>query len=291
MLGLTPPYYWADVRSAYRTLTKKWHPDRHPTERERAYANERMKEINNAYASISAYYKAHHTLPDVLPRTSDDALPHESSVSNSFRSAQAVSPDAGNFTTTVAHRPKRRGKLRTVVLVCAILLTAYLYVSTRHPSSEQAPLLDTGLPDHSRPTKPEESNNWIAGTKTHQGFARGSTTHDVLLAQGNPTHYDDNVWHYGHSKIVFANGVVDNWVEHPDHPFRKQAAPPVAGPALGHPSTFGKGSTMSEVRSIQGEPFRAHDSMWEYGASRVYFENGHVTAWYESPLTPLRTHH
>lgn len=39
------------IRAAYRTLAKRWHPDRHPDDQERAH--KRMQVINNAYAVLS----------------------------------------------------------------------------------------------------------------------------------------------------------------------------------------------------------------------------------------------
>ncbi|MBI4535581.1 MAG: hypothetical protein HY708_04830, partial [Ignavibacteriae bacterium] len=38
----------------------------------------------------------------------------------------------------------------------------------------------------------------------------------------------------------------------------------------------------------QGMPSEFSEQVWRYGFSMVYFENGRLTKWYESPATPLR---
>ena len=52
---------------------------------------------------------------------------------------------------------------------------------------------------------------------------------------------------------------------------------------------FTSGSTLREVAAIQGTPDWFAETQYDYGDSRVYFENGRVTHWYNTPLNPLRT--
>ena len=49
VLNLPPTATKAEVRSAYRALARRWHPDRFMEGPERDWANEKMAEINAAY--------------------------------------------------------------------------------------------------------------------------------------------------------------------------------------------------------------------------------------------------
>ncbi len=48
-----------------------------------------------------------------------------------------------------------------------------------------------------------------------------------------------------------------------------------------------RGSTKQEVLAIQGRPLRETDTAWDYGLSRINFQNGKVVDWYENPMNPL----
>ena len=51
VLNLPPTATKAEVRSAYRALARRWHPDRFMEGPERDWANEKMAEINAAYSA------------------------------------------------------------------------------------------------------------------------------------------------------------------------------------------------------------------------------------------------
>ena len=52
ILGTTENPGIGEVRTAYRALAKRWHPDRFAAGPERAWASERMAEINAAYRAL-----------------------------------------------------------------------------------------------------------------------------------------------------------------------------------------------------------------------------------------------
>lgn len=110
---------------------------------------------------------------------------------------------------------------------------------------------------------------------------------EVYAAQGVPNSANQDVWHYGTSKVHFQNGVVIRWEESRDHPLKARIdSNPTSSSKTS--TVFSKGSTKSEVRSIQGDPIRESDKMWDYSVSRVFFEDDRVVDWYESPLDPLK---
>ena len=49
VLGLAPSATREEIRSAYRALARRWHPDRFMEGPERDWANDKMAEINAAY--------------------------------------------------------------------------------------------------------------------------------------------------------------------------------------------------------------------------------------------------
>ena len=49
LLNLPPTATKAEIRTAYRALARRWHPDRFPEGPERDWANDKMAEINAAY--------------------------------------------------------------------------------------------------------------------------------------------------------------------------------------------------------------------------------------------------
>lgn len=51
LLGVAPGATKEEIRSAYRMLARRWHPDRFMEGPERDWANEKMAEINAAYRS------------------------------------------------------------------------------------------------------------------------------------------------------------------------------------------------------------------------------------------------
>lgn len=51
---------------------------------------------------------------------------------------------------------------------------------------------------------------------------------------------------------------------------------------------FAVGSSIGEVYTVQGVPTSTEKNIWYYGKSKVYFDDGKVLRWEESPDNPLR---
>lgn len=47
------------------------------------------------------------------------------------------------------------------------------------------------------------------------------------------------------------------------------------------------GSSAADVMRLLGPPLAANPHVWEYGPSRIYFKDGLVTGWYDSPYRAL----
>ena len=111
----------------------------------------------------------------------------------------------------------------------------------------------------------------------------GLTPMEVLSALGTPTSSTGEKMLYGSSEIDFKNGQVAGWKIDPRSPIRIKLWPD-SPPAPGL-TTFGVGSTKSDVIAVQGTPTLFADNEFGYGSSLVFFQNGRVMSWKEDPAS------
>lgn len=272
-LGIAPGAKWAEIRAAYRARMREWHPDRFAAEDKRhKVAEERAKAINEAYRRLSDFYRAHGAPPLTQERDTTTPPRAETRAWNSQPAGAPAWPRPQPMS-----RATRRQAMRATALVIA-LGAGYLIIDPiAHIVHE------TATPETS-PVAPPDLRP--AADDPLPYFTVGSTLGEVYSAQGVPSRTEGDVWHYGTSKIYFSKGRVAHWEETKDHPLRAQLevhTPPT--PASDH---FTRGSTKAHVRRVQGDPVREMDRVWDYGVSRVYFEDNRVVGWNESPLNPLK---
>lgn len=286
ILGVTSEDNWDSVKNAYRSLAQANHPDRFPEDSEaRASAESKFININNAYQEIAKYYRKHNHLPGqrfqpFARKLEENSRPSSSNTESAqFSSRRSFQRASGS---------KRR--LKTGFKIAFMFASVYFAYGILFESPEvnfEAP--------------PEESVNNIAAQKfgadnslsnrDNSFFTPGSTMGEVIAAQGVPTHTEGNTWYYGSSRITFENGVVKSWNDSIDNPLRIRPADPVLGNRTAHSrltSRFTYGSTKADVLALQGKPINMSDTVWDYGFAKVYFENGRVVKWTDSPLLPLK---
>src|ERR1043166_8209486 len=96
-LGLQPGADWLTVRQNYRSLVRKWHPDRFTGDMDlRTRAEEKTKEITAAYQSLETYYRIHGATPASVKAAAVEPAPAP------FTDRPARSP-APDFADTTAH--------------------------------------------------------------------------------------------------------------------------------------------------------------------------------------------
>lgn len=173
-------------------------------------------------------------------------------------------------------------------------------IRTKLPSSSTQSQPATSQPDQSVPPAPpagpavptppqpkpgaQEKVVSAHAVKVHPYITAGLTPGEVLSVLGNPTSSSGEKMIYNGSEIEFKNGQVDGWKINPAAPIPVKLwpdAPPTPGL-----TTFGRGSTKSDVIALQGTPTLFSDNEFGYGNSLVYFQNGHVTGWKEDPASP-----
>lgn len=290
-LGIRPGDSWPRLRSAYKSLMRRWHPDRFgQDDPARRQAEERTKEINRFYQELADFYQQNGKLPL-------DAAPRPTAASDT--STRAVTPPAsksthhtdwtpptspGEFHGRIGLRPGLVFTLIVALVASYMLWAPDIFISrpeamTAPAGNHATPMAGTG--------KPEAA----PGTGEMQSFDFGSTLGQVYSIQGVPTLVEGDIWHYGEARVYFRNGRVTRWVDTEDRRLKVQAtgAQPAPAPVA---TTFSRGSTHDDVRAVQGSPLRESGNVWDYGLSRVYFDStGRVTSWQESPLNPLRVKH
>lgn len=288
-LGIEPGCSLNQLKTAYRRLVKAWHPDHYAHQNEagaRATAERRMREINRAFRSLSDYHRRNGHLPAV----EDTTYWAEEPVTPPFRQPDADS-ETGRDSGWTEPAPKSPRVLRPLHFVLLGVSLGIIWAAWSLFRQNATPD-DTAMPEATQPAAgtsdaapPPPATPAVPQNDSY--FTVGSALGKVLAIQGVPTQTRDNVWYYGKSKVFFVDGVVSRWEEDIDNPLKTE---PPARDASSGLKTFGIGSSKDEVKAIQGNPLSETSTRLDYGLSQVYFQEGKVTGWYESPLTPLKIH-
>jgi hypothetical protein len=289
ILGVPPDATWKQLRQAYKSLVNMWHPDRFQQDtRQRKLAEEKTKEIIQSYQELAEYYKKSGALPQVTkatkPPVTNDLSPQDAPDTHSVHASQDTEASSTVVTPPRA-RKSRRFKL-TPRAIAGAALAGIAYLTWQVMPWERS----DGLPpdeNHSDQAadkqKNEEPNHRRSSDKKY--FTFGTSLGEVYAIQGVPTKTEHDIWYYGSSKVYFAKGKVQRWEESPDNPLLTSINP---WTEKMNAEFFSKGSSKKEVLAVQGAPDRDAGSVWDYGVSRVYFDNDRVKGWDESPLNPLR---
>ncbi len=276
-LGVTPDTDWNALRSRYKRLIGTWHPDRYPPGAGKALAEERSKQITRAYKTLETYRRRHGALPPLpsaAPPVAEPVGPDKGH-SDSFRPARQAEPaPADAWDREASSRTKPRVLRRIAVALLAIGGLAYLAIGQSWKFGEDEPSAASTTEPAPQAVDPDAPR-----------ISVGSTLGEVYSVQGVPTTTNGDTWYYGQSQIQFLQGRVVSWVENPANPLRVTHDEPAGSGA------FGVGSTRAQVRAIQGPPVAESSTVWDYGPSRVFFENDRVVRWEESPMFPLRVPH
>jgi hypothetical protein len=287
ILGIQPGDSWKQTRQAYKKLVNIWHPDRFQQDnRQKKLAEEKTKEITQAYKELAEYYKEFGDLP-LVTETAESARTERTSSQKAYtghpvpESMYAGSADAG--ATAVQAQKKRPKPLIRVFAAAALGGVAYFiwhYLpgepNAARPTSEERA-------DQATEKQDDEGPDHGSGSGDH--FTMGSSLGEVYSIQGVPTKTENDIWYYGNSKVYFFKGKVLRWEESSDFPLRVTITPKAEKTDTGF---FGKGSSKDEVVAAQGMPDHDAGNIWDYGLSRVYFENNRVKGWNEAPHNPLR---
>ena len=302
-LGVEPGCTWHELRSAYRRLVQTTHPDRFvPESRDKELAEEKLKTINRAFQNLANYRQHHGTLPNLaVPdpdiRTSAESAADMRSPADTARNdpynPRETRIDEEQIPQSPDSLQNQNARLRTVLLWAgAILVMVAFFVDEIWTTSPEEALVAEVA---QRPVPLAQTATPLgahqAGTTTASApgkyFTVGSSMGEVYDVQGIPTATEEGVWHYGNSKVFFNKGAVSSWEQNPP-PLLK--ADLHTGRRDNVATSFTIGSSKPDVRSAQGTPLFENENVWDYGSSKVYFRDGKVSAWDNSPLRPLQLH-
>lgn len=272
-LGVQPGCAWRELKNAYRRQVKTWHPDHFEEHRhDKFVAEERIKEINKAFRALSDFHRQNGRLPLSGDDLTTDNGPAATSYTGSGLGAETWAAPA--------KQPRFLNPLR-VMLIGVVLGLVYVWIAPRkeqgyQEASEenhaQAPAVDVSPGPSIQPRQ----------TAGDGYFTVGSTSEEVYALQGIPSRIEARVWYYGDSRVYFVNGMVSSWHHDPRNPLKARLM------ADTHPASFGIGSTKAEVRAIQGAPLNENENVWDYGLSKVFFEDAKVSGWQDSLMQPLK---
>ena len=282
-LEIAPGCEWTQLRDQYRLLAKRWHPDHFRDDREKAVADEKIKEINQAFNAFSVYYKANGRLP--LAAAPNGQSSHHTAADTAHQ-ARARADTEFHYQAAPAAAPPQPRRRGTTVMAALVLTAVAAYLLWPLGAPEPLPYVNTApveLPPI--PVQPHPLAPQVTPVSTAQTFFTiGSTLGEVHTVQGNPSRVEGEVWYYGNSKVYFRNGRVERWHMDPATPINAR----LELTARTRAERFAVGSSLAEVRAAQGEPTRVGHNVWDYGVSRVYFREGYVTGFDNSPLNPLK---
>lgn len=289
VLGIRPGTSWKELRKAYKSLVNIWHPDRFQQNIEqRKLAEEKTKEITQSYKELAEYYKKFGELPG-LPKvaetsTAEDIAPQDVPETRPVPDVQeAQTPAAGSAPPRTHEKRWSKLEARTMAVMA---LAGFVYFVWQilpwdrsdippQPKKQEEQAADVPINDNSSWRQPAPEKY----------FTYGSPLGEVYAIQGVPSKTERDIWYYGKSKVYFAKGKVLRWEDSPDNPLRVMAA---AENDKLNTMFFSEGSSKEQVLAVQGAPDRDAGNVWDYGASRVYFDNNRVKGWDESPFNPLR---
>ncbi|MHB8257513.1 MAG: J domain-containing protein [Acidiferrobacterales bacterium] len=282
-LEVEPGCSWTQLRSSYQQLVRTWHPDRFCQQPEKkALAEERIKEINQAYHVLSAYRERYGNLPAANSRPdrhSRDGTPGE----HPSRAPSAVLTDSDWSSPRPPGPAAKPAHLLRLLLIGLASWAAYTLWWPHPPAAVPRP--GPSLAGRHRTAKAGLVSASVNDPARNRGFFTvGSTRDEVQTVQGIPTSIRNGVWYYGKSRVYFLDGTVMRWVNDPADPLRIAFSVPKTPR---RPTTFTIGSTKTLVKSVQGRPLLKTAHEWDYGVSKVYFADGRVTGWYNSPFSPL----
>jgi len=232
VLDITDESDWIAIRKKYKSLIQQCHPDRFLDNAEDLKkAEENIRRYNAAFKTISDYYQSTKTLP---PRT--DFIINTKPTLHEPRKkpppVKPVYPDQKKSIPTQqdSHLSTIRFSLITISIFGLILFLIYHYEAQPPQQQKVAAQMIETSPNPIPSIKASQIKEKTETTKQKkpiiQFFSIGSGIGEVILAQGGPTHIDNNVWYYGKSTVTFHDGVVTDWYRHPDHPLNAEIKHP-----------------------------------------------------------------
>jgi hypothetical protein len=315
------------IKEAYRTLVKVWHPDRFQGDPKlKEAADARLKAINTAYVFLTSKAGERAARPP-RPGSRTSARPGARATRRPFfafrmpsltkllglavlacglligllfvkavDSYLAAQPVTGRYYSEV-----RDGILADFHAAARGLwgqtgqsLQSLVPQRSAPASALAAQIADAAQPETAAPARPQGLHRRELGA-AHPEVVRltpyittGLTQDEVKAILGAPSVAADDKLTYGASELDFTHGKLAGWkIDPASAPIRVKLWPDA--PVDPDLTFFAVGSSKSAVVVVQGTPTYLSDNQFGYGGSIVYFQNNRVVSWKNDPATvPLR---
>ena len=248
----------ARVRSAYRDLVKKWHPDRfqHKSQLESVLAEERLKEITGAYRRIAGSWT-----PEERKSGSRPAPKAESSKTESSQ-AREEPKRAAEYRPSANAAPSSTGSTVRLSMLRRLGAIGFRFEWNRRSAGMCAALLVLLLVVNALPRlQSSMRGNESQGRSASPSVPGNSVPRE--LRSPKPGNAPSSLPH--------------------EKPEELPAAPPVPSlPGISGEQPSGEffftiGSAQAEVLKVQGAPKEVRGQTWIYGVSEVSFKDGRVS--------------
>ena len=265
MIEARPEDGWDAVQKAYRRKVQLLHPDKAAGDAEREVVMRRQfEELMRGFDALRSFYQSFGALPPI-------EQPTPPGLRRRVHTPRSAEPPP--TPTPPRRRPTYYWLLLPVVLAIGFWLGSLDSRDGGLRGRSAAPVIEGPSP--------------VLGT-----LERGDRVGEVIQLLGRPDLVADNVWTYGDARVLISEGRVRGWEQGLRH--RLPVGPVEWGGHLlnadqpGDAKLFGLGASKTLVTEVQGPPVHATETVWDYGVSRVYFREGQVVGWFNSPLDPLK---
>jgi len=190
VLSLPPDADAVALRQQYRKLAQRLHPDRPDG------SPDAFQQLQDAYATLHRFHRENGRLPLQQPEEKPPLL----------------QPGQGIRRHAVCRKPIWKRVRFWLASATAGTLLALWWPNTPPPAPPAV------IPTTVQPITTDEP----------RALSLGASLADVIDIQGIPEQRQDNIWHYGASRIYFHEGKVSGWHEDPSHPLRLAPGHPVS---------------------------------------------------------------
>ena len=275
VLGLAQNATQSEVRDAYRALAKVWHPDRFPNDGQlRAKAEERLKEINSAYSSLttSRVEDRHRQSSAAESTTSPKAESASASQGQTQSSAKTRPPRSANASEfNPSFMKTRRANNSRIAMMVAVLLAGAVWAAVKYGPR--------AISEFANSINDDSAAHQVANSASDRPQAQ-TTGSDAGPAAGiSQKNATDN------SGKAAEKPVVNNHNKSAAADRVSLIVYPSDDPQVAY---FTVGSSKNDVVRVQGTPSRVADNLFAYGLSEVYFKDGRVVSWRVDSSSPLK---
>jgi curved DNA-binding protein CbpA len=295
-----------DIKTAYRKLSKKFHPDVNDGDE---FFAEKFKEIQEAYEhltddlkkrkhddQLNNYFgksKENFHEPKSNKQTNDDYNPFETKTENKKNDSKVKASKTYYIFGIRIYRKSKRIVIICLIIIAVVFLVYYYNIPKDREINNSMPIDNTAatnntvkieqpyLDNNPNKTEIDPVSNTNQSYDTY--YTIGSSKNAVLRIQGNPSQIINAgstvMWYYGTSSVTFENGKVSEFSNIGGN--LKIKLIDERNRTLDAENIFSIGSSKNTVLQIQGNPSQIINAgstvMWYYGTSSVTFENGKVS--------------